>query len=505
MKLGISSRNKKNTNGQNGFTVSLFVLTAIIFTFFGMLVTANLDLTPKSVAQVSVNIAQTGLFPIIDRNGEQESPFVQVVEQVQDAVVNVSAKAKNTDTPWWHQGTVFSTSSGSGFFFRKDGYILTNNHVVENAVELYVTTASGFRYDATLVGADPQTDLAVVKIEVEDEDIAVIEFGDSDNLKVGDWAIAIGNPFPQQGLDRTVTVGVISAKGRRNLHFGSETPTYQDYIQTDASINPGNSGGPLLNLKGQCIGVNAAISSPTGGSVGIGFAIPINLARSVVPDLIALGKVNRGWLGVWLGELTEKEARRQGIDGLYGVKIDSVFKNSPADVAGIEKGDIIVTINGHQVENNNHLSVLVSQAKDGQPVPMELVRGGEHYTVNTVVADRDSFLADLRNNGDTPTQRDDSPVVRWLGMELTSFTEDLAGYLNIPHIDGVFVQRVSAGSPADNSSVSRGTIIMQISNQPVSSVEDIVTISSNMSGIPRRIPMIVVEPDGSLVRKVIRP
>ncbi|KAA3630861.1 MAG: PDZ domain-containing protein [Calditrichaeota bacterium] len=497
-----NSRLPKRNSGQSGLSISLFVLTGIVFTVFGMLITANLDVTPPINAQIPTNIAETGAYPVVERNGVVESPFVSIVENLSDAVVHISSKSKVAETPWWHRGSNFATSSGSGFFFRDDGYILTNNHVVENSVDISVLTSSGFTYDATLVGTDPQTDLAVIKIE-PDKEVTVIPFGDSDDLKVGDWAIAIGNPFPQQGLDRTVTVGVISAKGRRNLRFGSETPAYQDYIQTDAAINPGNSGGPLLNIRGEVIGVNSAISSPSGGSVGIGFAIPINLVRSVVPDLIAHGKVSRGWLGVWLGQLTEQEARRQGIDGVHGVKIDSVFQNSPADVAGIKGGDIILKIAGQNVENNNHLSVLVSQVKDGQPVPMELIRNGEHKTVNAVVADRETFLATLQQStGNTLT---DEPGVRWLGMDLVTFTEDLATRMNIDHFNGVMVQSVRSGSSADNSGIVLGTIIIQINNQPVASTDDIIAISQEMSSRTTRIPLLVVGPDGKVARVVLRP
>ncbi len=506
MDLGrISPQDKQEDTKKSIGAVSLFVLTAIIFTFFGMLVTSNLDLTPETIAQTPTNIAETGLYPVVARDGVVESPFVQVVEKASEAVVNISAKTVAQNTPWWHSGTG-SSSSGSGFFFRKEGYILTNNHVIENATELYVTTASGYRYDALLVGADPQTDLAVLKIDPKNEIITVIPFGNSKDLKVGDWAIAIGNPFPQQGLDRTVTVGVISAKGRRNLNFGSETPIYQDYIQTDASINPGNSGGPLLNIRGECIGINSAISSPTGASVGIGFAIPISLARSVVPDLIALGKVNRGWLGVWLGRLTEKETREQGIDGLHGVKIDSVFTNSPADRAGIKSGDIILTINGQEVENNRHLSVLISQAKGGQPVPIIFVRNGDRIKAKVIVADRETFMLSLDDNRETtPQTPSDSRSVRWLGMELVSFSDELANLLNTEHLDGVFVQRVRQGTPADNSSIRRGTVILQVNNQSVSSIDDILRISKEIPSSAKRIPMIVVEPDGAVARVVVRP
>jgi serine protease Do len=484
----------------------LLISTAVVFLFAGIMIAANLDFTREATAEPALNIAQTGTYPVIERNGEQESPFVGVVEKVEKAVVNISARAKDSNVPWWHQGTAFATASGSGFFFRPDGYILTNNHVVEDADQLTVTTASGYHYTAKLVGADPQTDLAVLKINAKDEDITTIPFGNSDEIKVGDWAIAIGNPFPQQGLDRTVTVGVISAKGRTNLNFGRETPAYQNYIQTDASINPGNSGGPLLNLKGECVGVNAAISSPTGASVGIGFAIPINLARSVVPDLIATGKVSRGWLGVWLGTLTEQEARRQGLDGVHGVKIDSVFSESPADKAGIKSGDIILSINNQPVDNNSQLSVLVSQVKGGEPIPIEVVRNGSRMKLTTVVGDRDKFLTALDDTAQTqPQANDDFQVNSWLGMELMAFTPDVAKALGAKEVEGVYVRRVVPGSPADNASIARGTIILQVGSQTVKSLSDIDSLRKSSPKNSDRIPLIVVEPDGTIARKVIRP
>jgi S1-C subfamily serine protease len=236
---------------------------ALLMILVGIIIASRFDLHNTSVAQQPTNIAQTGAYPVVSQDGELESPFVSVVERVQNAVVNISATSREEYVPWWQHGSGVQTSSGSGFFFREDGYILTNNHVVKNAQKMYVTAASGYKYEAKLVGADPATDLAVLKVEPENK-VTTIPFGDSEKIRVGDWAIAIGNPYPQQGLDRTVTVGVISAKGRSNLNFGQETPRYQDFIQTDASINPGNSGGPLLNLRGECVGVNSAIFSPTG-------------------------------------------------------------------------------------------------------------------------------------------------------------------------------------------------------------------------------------------------
>lgn len=483
--------------GRSLFTAGFLLFLGIIF---GVIVTSGLDMAPQTNAQSYSNISETGQYPLVNNNGVIESPFVSVVDKVQNAVVNISARTKEETVPWWYRQSGYSTSSGSGFFFREDGYILTNNHVVENAEKLTVRTSTGFQYEAKVVGADPETDLAVLKVDPA-ENITVIPFGDSDYLKVGDWAIAIGNPFPQQGLDRTVTVGVISAKGRSHLNFGSETPNYQYYIQTDASINPGNSGGPLLNLKGEVIGVNAAISSPTGGSVGIGFAIPINLARAIVPDLISMGKVQRGWLGVYLNNVSEDEAKRQGLDAVKGVMIDSVFIGSPAANAGIKKGDIIVGFNNQDVENASQLSVLVSTVRNGQNVPIELFRNGVKQKVSTEIGDRDTYLT----SGQEQIQPDDFDTYDWMGMELLTFTPEIAKLLSIEHVPGVFVRRIYSGSPSDRASITRGTLILQIGDKTVKTINDVVTIAKQVQGSSNRIPLIVQEADGTIARRVLRP
>lgn len=476
-----------------------YAAVAFACVLVGMILAAQLDFSPRSTAQVPTNIAQTGLYPIVERDGEYESPFVETVERVQDAVVNISARTRSSSQEWWHRGGS-GTSSGSGFFFREDGYILTNNHVVDNASEVVVRTATGYEYDAKVVGTDNQTDLAVLKVEPE-EPITVIPFGDSENLKVGDWAIAIGNPFPQQGLDRTVTVGVISAKGRSNLRFGGDTPRYQNYIQTDASINPGNSGGPLLNLKGECIGVNAAISSPTGTSVGIGFAIPINMARAIVPDLIATGKASRGWLGVYLSNLTEREAKRQGLEKVAGVMIDSVFTASPAEQAGIRRGDVVIGFNDKEILNSNQFSVVVSTVRSGQKVPVDVLRDGKRERLYTLIADREQFLASL----DETQQQQGILTMDWLGMELTTFTETMAQEFNIKHVEGLYVTRVYPGTPADRASIADGTILLQINNEPVATLAQIREQAEGLERSRTRIPFIVQEPDGSIARKVVRP
>ncbi|MGH8015257.1 MAG: trypsin-like peptidase domain-containing protein [Candidatus Zixiibacteriota bacterium] len=478
----------------------LSALTLLVVIAF--VISSDIQLPQNSVAQSSGSKSDSRFPVVLNPNGEYESPFVGVVEKVKNAVVNVSAQSESEASPfWWNPGSRSSTSSGSGFFFREDGYILTNNHVVSGSNAVKVRTSTGYEYDAEIVGMDKETDLAVLKVSPQ-EKIVTIPFGNSDELKVGDWAIAIGNPFPQQGLDRTVTVGVISAKGRSNLRFGSDTPQYQDYIQTDASINPGNSGGPLLSLKGEAIGVNAAISSPTGTSVGIGFAIPINLARSIVPDLIAHGKASRGWLGVWFAPVTEKEAKRLGLKTVEGVIVDKVFENSPAERAGLKSGDVIVGYNNHTVDNTGQLSVLVSTTKSGQEVPIDLYRDGQKMTVNTVVTDRDEFFQTVRQETQKP---DDFDVRQWYGMELIEFTSDVARALDIKHINGIYVRRVDAGSAADKSAISRGTIILQIDEAPVETLEQLAQAANKLKKSSRAVGLIVQEPDGTIARKVIRP
>lgn len=487
------------TIGHNrGLRAAALGFVAVVFLMAGLFIAAGLDFTPGTAAQMGTNVSQTGMFPVVERDGELESPFVAVVDRVKDAVVNISARSLEAELPWWHRQPFYSTSSGSGFFFREDGYVLTNNHVVAQAEELTVRTAAGYEYDAILVGRDPETDLAVLRIQPE-ERVTVIPFGDSDALKVGDWAIAIGNPFPQHGLDRTVTVGVISAKGRANLSFGRETPQYQNYIQTDASINPGNSGGPLLNLRGEVIGVNAAISSPTGSSVGIGFAVPINIARSIVPDLIADGEVSRGWLGVWLGgDVTEREARRQGLDRVRGVVIDSVLDDSPAKRAGIEPGDIVTAFNNQEVESQRQFVALVSTVREGDVVPIQVHRDGVKLDLTTAIADRAMYEAATRQDGNNSAAR------TWMGMELIPFLPEVAQALSIEYVDGLYVRRVYPGSPADNASITRGTIILSVEDVSVKSLEDLDVARRNLPRDRRKIPLIVQGPDGTIERKVIR-
>lgn len=479
-----------------------FIVLGLFFTFLGFIIASNLDFTPESSAQISPDP-----YPVtVDTDGKYCSPFVEVVEKVTDAVVHISAEydvqSRYRDDVFWKFFQIPqepSKSFGSGFFFREDGYILTNNHVVNGAQRVYVRTSSGYQYDATIIGADPQTDLAVIKIEPE-EDITFIPFGNSNDIRVGDWAIAIGNPFPQQGLDRSVTVGVISAKGRSNLRFGEGTPRFQDYIQTDASINPGNSGGPLVGLDGKAIGVNAAISSPTGASVGIGFAIPINLARSIVPDLIATGRVARAWLGVYLSELTEAQARMQGLSAVKGVGIESVFEGSPADQAGIIDGDILVDFDGQEIIDIDHFSVLVATAPKNQQVQIGLMRRGKYMAVEAIPVDRNQYQLNHSEQFTNPSDRRS-----WLGMDLLNFSEDIARQIGSDFFPGIYINRVSRGSPAYRSGILPGSVITQVDNNEIRNLIELQAIAEQMKNRQKAIPLLLVDPRGSIEYKAIRP
>jgi serine protease Do len=482
-------------------------LFAVVCILIGILIASNLDFSKQSVADVKNRGNYDGSV-VLNDDGQYTSPFVGVIEKVTGAVVNVVAEQKvatnYSDDFFWRffrapRGAEAQISTGSGFFFRDDGYILTNYHVVRDAEKIEVRTASGYRYDAELVGLDDKTDLAVIKVKPEEE-ITYIPFGNSAKIRVGDWAIAIGNPFPQQGLDRTVTVGVISAKGRSNLNFGEGTPKYQSYIQTDASINPGNSGGPLVNLQGEAIGVNAAISSPTGASVGIGFAIPINMARAIVPDLIATGHVERGILGINLTDVTERQAREEGLSAVKGVYVHSVLADSPADKAGIHEGDILTSFNGEEITDADNLSYLISTAPLNKKSEIDLVRDGKRMSTEATIVNEDDFRLAHSAEFDNPNQG-----ISWLGMDLLTFTDDIAKQIGEDYIPGVFINRVRRGSPAYRAGIAPGSIITQVDNKEIKNLVELQVIAEGMEGRQKAIPFLLVDPRGSIEYKAIKP
>ncbi len=439
-----------------------YLFIAGFFTIVGIFIATGLDLPPRGFSQEKK--AATYLNPGV------ASPFVAVVERVRDGVVNISAE-KVEDLSRYHSWFPFgdrrrfpSTSLGSGFVFDSDGFVLTNNHVVAGATEIRVTLSDQSRYKAQLVGADKETDVAVLKIEL-DRKRPALELGNSDSLRVGDWVLAIGNPFPQENLDRTVTVGVVSAKGRSNLQFGrEETPDYQDYIQTDAAINQGNSGGPLVDIHGQVVGINSAIASPSGGNVGIGFAVPINLVKEVLPDLMREGKVTRGWLGVHLQNLTKDLAAYHGLKSTEGVILSSVLENGPAAAAGLKRGDVVLKFDGKKVIDATQLRFSVASAGPQKAVPVEVYRDGKLMRFNVRLADRKAALASMPQ--ERPPAASFEPLV---GVKVHPSSPELCERFGVEFQPGVIVMEVNPGSPADQKGIEPGFIISEVNNFPVGS------------------------------------
>ncbi len=349
--------------------------------------------------------------------------------------------------------------AGSGFIIDADGHILTNNHVVEGADTLLVSLDGDKEYTATLIGNDPKTDLALIKIKREDGDstpFPYLRMGDSDKLEVGEWVVAIGNPF---GLSHTVTVGVVSAKGR-NIGAGQ----YDEFIQTDASINPGNSGGPLINIKGEVIGINTAIISgggPGGGNVGIGFAIPVNMAKSILTDLREKGKVTRGWLGVMIQKITPDLAKSFSLTDKKGALVGDVIPEGPAAKAGIKRGDVIVKFNGQEVSSMEQLPKIVARTTPNTDVNVEVVRDGEPMTLNVRIA--------ILKDGEQKVARGETAEDP-LGMQGQDITPELAQSLNLDSEEGVLVSDVTAGLSAAEAGIKRGDVITEIDRKPISNM-----------------------------------
>jgi serine protease Do len=346
-------------------------------------------------------------------------------------------------------------SLGSGFCIDKEGFIVTNNHVVENADKIKVKLKDGKEYDAKIVGRDAKTDIALIKVKSW-RGFKTVGLGDSDELKVGEWVVAIGNPF---GLEHTVTAGIVSAKGRV---IGSGP--YDDFIQTDASINPGNSGGPLINMKGEVVGINTAIFSRSGGNVGIGFAIPISLARGIIDQLKASGTVTRGWLGVSIQDLTPELAEYYGVKDGKGALVGEVFEGDPADKAGIKPKDVIIEVGGEKIEDSRHLSQKVAGIPVGGEIALKVVRDGKERTYQVKIAKRTDEKESLAL--EHPKEETD------LGMTVSTLTRDLARQFDISEEEGVVVTSVERGGPADKADVQEGDLILEIDHKPIKTLED---------------------------------
>jgi serine protease Do len=348
-------------------------------------------------------------------------------------------------------------SLGSGFIISPDGYIVTNNHVVDKADKITVRL-SGPReeeYEAKVVGTDEQTDLALIKIDAS-RSLPTVSLGKSAELQVGDWVLAIGNPF---GLEQTVTAGIVSAKGRI---IGAGP--YDDFIQTDASINPGHSGGPLLNLQGEVVGVNSAIFSQTGGNIGIGFAIPIDLGKSIISQLRETGTVTRGWLGVMIQAVTSELAKSFGLEEARGALIAEVTEGSPADKAGLERGDIITDFNGTAIDDSRELPALVAQTPVGEKAAVTVLRGGKEQTFTVTLGKLPEQQA-MAGRGETGEEG-------W-GFAVADLSPEIASRLQLdPDQRGVVVTEVEPGSSAEAGGLQAGDVIEEVNRRPVKSVEE---------------------------------
>ncbi|GAB4228448.1 MAG: DegQ family serine endoprotease [Deltaproteobacteria bacterium] len=346
-------------------------------------------------------------------------------------------------------------SLGSGFIVSPDGFILTNNHVVEKADEVTVTLLDKEEFKAKVVGTDPKIDIALIKIDAKRK-LTYVALGDSDRLDVGEWVVAIGNPF---GLGHTVTAGIVSAKGRI---IGSGP--YDDFIQTDASINPGNSGGPLFNLKGEVVGINTAIIQ---GGQGIGFATPIQLAKSVLGQLKDKGKVTRGWLGVYIQRLTPEAAESLGLPGKRGALVSDVTSGGPAEKAGIRSGDVIVAFNGKEIRDEHDLPQAVASTKPGTAVNVKILREGKESTIAVTIAEMEGEPGRPAGGHDLPKD---------LGLTVQDITPEIAQRFDIENRKGAVVTDVADGSPAEAAGFNEGDIVRAILHQnrrnPVSNAAD---------------------------------
>ena len=416
--------------------------------------------------------------------------FVEIAKRQNPAVVNISTKTKRRSRPpraprnprspggqdpfqdfydkfFGDRDRKPRSGMGSGFFIDKEGYILTNNHVIDGADEIIVLIRDGNNgekeYDAKLVGADSKTDIALIKLVLKDgskKSFPTLSLGNSDNLEVGEWVVAIGNPF---GLSHTVTVGVVSAK-ERNIGSGP----YDEFIQTDASINPGNSGGPLMNIKGEVIGINTAIiSGNTGGNVGIGFAIPINVAKGILKDLKEKGTVTRGWLGVMIQKITPDLAESFNLDRTEGALVGDVIPNSPAERAGIKRGDVIVRFDRHEVKTMESLPKIVGSTTPGKAVKVEVIREGKKKVLDVTIA----ILKD---------EKIKVAALDPLGIQVQDITPDIAKSLNLDDVEGVLVSDVTPGEAGGESGLKRGDIISEVNRNRVKNTSDYNRIAGKL-------------------------
>jgi len=357
---------------------------------------------------------------------------------------------------------------GSGVIVTKDGYILTNNHVVDNADEVKVALTDGRELTAKVIGKDPKTDVAVLKVDTKD--LPATELADSDHIEIGDLVLAIGNPF---GIGQTVTMGMVSATGRATLGLD-----YEDFIQTDAAINPGNSGGALVDIEGRLVGINTAILSRSGGNQGIGFAIPVNLAREVMESLVQYGKVTRGYLGVMIQDLTPTLAKEFNLQDGKGVLIGEVLPDGPAAKSGLKDGDVVIEFNGKPVSDSRRLKLEVARTRPGESVPIKIWRDGAAKTLKVTPRELPGSEELARAGSDTSDSGE-----RLKGVAVSDLDRQVRRELNVPdHVQGAVVTDVEPGSPAAEAGLQPGDVIMEINRTKVKNAEEAVKLTQGGRG-----------------------
>lgn len=420
--------------------------------------------------------------PTHDSQNRELPTLAPMLEKVTPAVVNISTRGHyrgssqlpeflndpffkrffNFDIPEHHQPQAQALGSGVIVNAQK-GYILTNDHVIDNASEILVTLKDGRKLVAELIGSDPQTDIAVLKVNAED--LQAVELSDSDKLRVGDFALAIGHPF---GLDQTVTSGIVSGLGRSGLGIEG----YEDFIQTDASINPGNSGGALVNLHGELIGINTAIFSKSGGNIGIGFAIPVNMAKSVMSQLIQHGEIQRGILGVQIQDLTPELAKAFGVKTTKGAVVAQVIPDSAASKAGVKSGDIIVAVNGRKIESSASLRNYIGLKRPGDVAKLKILRGNDTILLKTVIGGNE--LASKDSSSQKEQQGFEGKKLH-PSLEGATFAQDSSG-------QGIMVVNVVKPSIAWHSGLRDGDLILAVNRHRVKTIDDLKAMSKSKKG-----------------------
>jgi len=467
--------------------IGLLIMGLVVGLLAGVLLTTQKNSTPQTQAGVEKT-------ELINPAIILEEAFVKVAEEVGPAVVGITTESRKEDREFYFRpfGDEFfdrffkeffgeiprrkfrRMGIASGIIVDKDGYILTNEHVIEGADRIVVTLPDGKEFKGEIRGRDPRSDLAVIKINARN--LPVAKLGDSDKVRIGQWSIAIGNPFgfAIRSPEPTVTVGVISALNRTLPRTTQRVRVYTGLIQTDAAINPGNSGGPLVNLKGEVIGINVAIFTTGGGYEGVGFAIPINTAKAVLKSLIESKEVVYGWLGINIQDLDEDLMNYFGLPDKAGVIVAQVLPDTPAERAGIKEGDIIRTYEGNKIKDTQDLVQRVGRTPIGKKVKLGILRDRREITIEVIVGEHPSEIEMAR--------AEPGRVTKWRGIEVEELTSDKARRLGLDVSEGVVIVRIEEGSPAEEAGLGEGDLILTINLQPIKKLADYERVIKSIEG-----------------------